>query len=58
MLPSPPATLSDVYALDAATGKMLWSHTTGSLVASLPAVADGVVYEGSYDDHLYAFSLK
>ncbi len=44
-----------VYALDAATGAERWSRSTGSLVVSSPAVADGVVYMGSWDHNLYAF---
>ena len=38
----------NVYALDAATGAKLWSYTTGEEVESSPAVANGVVYVGSY----------
>jgi outer membrane protein assembly factor BamB len=33
-----------------------WSYTTGSGVESSPAVANGVVYFGSYDGNLYALS--
>ena len=36
---------------------LLWSFTTGSAVASSPAVANGVVYVGSYDSRVYAFGL-
>jgi outer membrane protein assembly factor BamB len=32
-----------------------WTGSTGSRVASSPAVANGVVYAGSYDGKLYAF---
>ena len=46
-----------VYALNASTGALLWSYTTGSAVESSPAVANGVVYVGSYDDKVYAFAL-
>jgi PQQ-like domain len=35
----------------------LWSFTTGSEVFSSPAVANGVVYIGSFDDNVYAFGL-
>lgn len=31
-----------------------WTYTTGSQVASGPAVADGTVYVGSYDHKVYA----
>jgi outer membrane protein assembly factor BamB len=36
----------------------LWSVHTGDSIESAPAVADGVVYVGSMDEHLYAFDLK
>ena len=32
----------------------LWSYATGDVVVSVPTVADGVVYVGSNDNHLYA----
>jgi outer membrane protein assembly factor BamB len=38
-----------------ATCTPLWHATTGNLVATDPAVANGVVYVGSLDDNLYAF---
>ena len=47
-----------VYALNARTGAKLWSYTTGGEVWSSPAVANGVVYIGSYDGKVYAFGLK
>ncbi|MGB8373012.1 MAG: PQQ-binding-like beta-propeller repeat protein, partial [Halobacteriota archaeon] len=31
-----------------------WSFTTGNEVLSSPAVANGTVYVGSYDDNVYA----
>ena len=37
----------NVYALNARTGALLWSYTTGEYVVSSPAVANGVVYVGS-----------
>lgn len=41
-----------------AQGEALWSFATGDLVFGSPAVgADGVVYIGSDDDHLYALDL-
>ncbi len=42
-------------ALDAATGKELWSAVTGARVDSSPAVASGRVYVGSSDGKLYVF---
>jgi outer membrane protein assembly factor BamB len=48
-----------VYALDAATGALLWSYTTGDSVGpSSPAVANGVVYVGSGDQNLYALDAS
>ena len=32
----------------------IWNFTTGGLVTCPPAVADGVVYFGSYDHNVYA----
>jgi len=49
---------TNVYALNAETGTKLWSYTTGSVVFSSPAVANGVVYVGSDDGNVYAFGLK
>ena len=40
--------------MDASNGKLIWNYTTGGEVASSPAVADGVVYVGSYDGKVYA----
>jgi polyvinyl alcohol dehydrogenase (cytochrome) len=57
----------EVYALDAATGAILWGYSVGSSVNSGPSVVDGSVYwgtgysrsgvEGSGNNKLYAFSL-
>src|SRR5205807_2476278 len=47
-----------LYALDAVTGTVKWSYTTGSEIGtSSPTVVNGVVYIGSYDHKLYAFHL-
>lgn len=43
-----------IYAVDAATGVILWKRTTGDVVHASPAVADGVVYAGSWDGVFYA----
>jgi len=45
-----------VYALDATTGALLWSYTTGGAVDSSPTVADGTVYVGSNDHKIYALN--
>jgi polyvinyl alcohol dehydrogenase (cytochrome) len=54
-----------MYALDAATGNILWSFASGGTVIDGPAIVDGVVYWGSGYSHpgtgnnkLYAFSLQ
>ena len=57
----------EMYALNASTGmvgynlelhnNVVWSFTTGDMVMfSSPAVADGHVYFGSYDDNVYALN--
>ncbi len=61
------ATQNQMFALDAATGAILWQFAAGSSVNSGPAVADGSVYwgsgysrsgvEGSGNHRLYAFSI-
>ena len=35
-----------------------WSYKTAGGVYSSPAVANGVVYVGSYNGYVYAFGLK
>ena len=47
-----------VYALNASTGALLWSYTTGGRVNSSPAVANGVVYVGSLDNNVYALNAS
>ena len=44
-----------VYCLDAETGSLIWSYTTGAVVASSAAVVDGRVYIGSGDGKVYCF---
>jgi outer membrane protein assembly factor BamB len=44
-----------VYALNEATGAVVWTHTMGDYATSSPAVANGVVYTGSFDYTIYAF---
>ncbi len=47
-----------VYALDKATGDVVWNYKAGANLASAnwssPAIANGVVYVGSTDGKLYA----
>ncbi|MGH3025054.1 MAG: PQQ-binding-like beta-propeller repeat protein, partial [Gaiellaceae bacterium] len=63
------ATDPDMFALDAATGKILWSFSAGSSVIAGPAIVDGTVYWGAGYSHLglpmftgnnkfYAFTLN
>ena len=54
-----------MYALDAATGKILWSFASGGTVLDGPSIVDGTVYWGSGynnpgtpNNKLYAFSLE
>jgi polyvinyl alcohol dehydrogenase (cytochrome) len=61
------ANQDQMFALDAATGAILWQFAAGSSVNSGPAVVDGTVYwgsgysrsgvEGSGNNRLYAFSI-
>jgi polyvinyl alcohol dehydrogenase (cytochrome) len=61
------ANQDQMFALDAATGEILWRFGAGSSVNSGPAVVDGTVYwgsgysrsgvEGSGNNRLYAFSI-
>jgi polyvinyl alcohol dehydrogenase (cytochrome) len=50
-----------MYALNAATGRILWSFASGGSVASGPAIVGGSVYSksgiGSPSRRLYAFSV-
>ena len=47
-----------LYALNAHTGKIVWSAPVASGVTSSPTVANGVVYVGTDDGTLYAFNAK
>lgn len=44
----------NVYALDAASGKLKWKFHTGDVVHASPAIADGILYLGSWDSYFYA----
>ena len=44
-----------VYALNKADGNEIWSYPTGGAMYSSPAMANGVLYIGSMDSHVYAF---
>ena len=45
------------YALDAATGRVLWSWRNGRVLGASPAVIGGTAYFASWDKYLYAFRL-
>jgi polyvinyl alcohol dehydrogenase (cytochrome) len=53
----------NMYALDAATGKILWSFASGGSVIDGPSIVRGFVYWGSgyrigtNNNKLYAFTL-
>jgi outer membrane protein assembly factor BamB len=47
-----------VIAVDASTGAERWRVGTGGYVYGSPAIADGTVYIGSYDNNLYALDLQ
>ena len=61
------ATQNQMFALDAATGAILWQFAAGSSVNAGPAVVGGSVYwgsgysrsgvEGSGNHRIYAFSI-
>jgi polyvinyl alcohol dehydrogenase (cytochrome) len=52
-----------MYAMDEATGEILWSFASGGSVAAAPTVVDGALYWGSgyrsafTNDRVFAFSL-
>ncbi|HEU5200904.1 MAG TPA: PQQ-binding-like beta-propeller repeat protein [Ktedonobacterales bacterium] len=46
------------YAYNPQNGALVWRHTVGDWVLSPPTVVKGIVYFGSYDDHLYALKAS
>ncbi len=48
----------NVYALNAADGKIAWTFKTGDKVRATALVSDGVVYIGSWDLQTYALDAK
>jgi outer membrane protein assembly factor BamB len=49
---------SNLYALQASNGTLLWKYSFGGrYIYSSPAVANGTVYIGSYDGAVIAFGL-
>jgi outer membrane protein assembly factor BamB len=49
---------SRLYALSAANGEFLWSAGLRTNDFASPAVANGIVYLGSTNGRLYAFSVN
>jgi outer membrane protein assembly factor BamB len=47
-----------LWALDARTGKTLWSYRTHGPIKGAAAFADGRVYVGSYDGHVYCLGAQ
>jgi len=47
-----------IFSLDAATGSVIWTYTTGNSVSSSPAYADGIIYVGSGDTKVYALDAE
>lgn len=45
---------SNVYALNTQSGDLKWKFAAGDIVHSSPALANGVIYFGSWDTYLYA----
>ncbi len=46
-----------LHAVDTTSGTGLWSWRFGSQSSSSPAVANGIIYIGSWDGNLHAFGL-
>ena len=46
------------YAFNATTGAMVWSAQMADYASSSPAVANGVVYAGSFSHQLYAWNAS
>ena len=47
-----------VYAIDARTGRLVWSFATGDRVKGGVALARGTIFAGSYDGRLYALDAR
>src|SRR5207342_2232043 len=47
-----------VYALDARTGRLDWSFSTGDKVKGGVAFAHRTIFVGSYNGHLYALDAR
>jgi len=47
-----------LYCLDAGTGKIRWTKTTGGPIRLAPTLADGRLYVASDDGHAYCLDAK
>ena len=47
-----------LYALNARTGRVVWTYQTGDKIKDGVAYAGGRVYFGSYDSHVYALNAR
>lgn len=47
-----------MYALDRATGALVWEQATGGEIYSSPALAEGILYFGSRDGNLWALNAE
>jgi outer membrane protein assembly factor BamB len=45
---------TNIYALDAASGKLKWKFKTGDVVHASPAISDGTLFVGGWDSYFYA----
>lgn len=48
---------NSLFAISANDGKKIWQYTTGDVVHSTPAVANGSIYFGSFDGNVYALNI-
>ncbi|MGW2179414.1 protein kinase domain-containing protein [Streptomyces sp. NPDC001732] len=47
-----------VFALDAATGRTRWTHSTSEPIVGAPLAHGDTVYVGSWDDRMYALDAR
>jgi outer membrane protein assembly factor BamB len=45
-----------ISSLNSNTGRLIWSYDTGGEIYTSPAVGNGIVYIGTFDDKLYALN--
>jgi eukaryotic-like serine/threonine-protein kinase len=47
-----------VVALDASSGRIVWTQSTGALTYSTPAIANGRIFVGGFDGSLHAYNAQ